>query len=82
MRADKGKAKKKRPDPATEARAVLSWNECYPIGLAVQVKMDSGEDRITFTTSKAYLLGGHSAVIWLKGITGCYALNRVTPIIA
>ncbi|WP_374650281.1 hypothetical protein [Rhizorhabdus sp.] len=36
---------------------------------------------ITRTRSKAEVLSGHSAVIWLDGISGCYLLDRVTPIV-
>lgn len=74
--------KKKPLPPASEAALVQSWNEAYPIGIAVQVHLDSGEDRITCTESKAHLLSGHTAVIWCKGITGCYSLHKVTPVIA
>lgn len=56
------------------------WNERYPVGQAVVVRLDSGEDRATTTRSKAQLLSGHSAVIWLEGISGCYLLSRVTPV--
>jgi hypothetical protein len=39
--------------------------------------MDSGEIRETRTRSEAQVLGGHSAVVWLEGISGCYLLDRV-----
>lgn len=65
-----------------EAAAVASWNEHNPVGIAVSVLKDDGDRLVTFTTSKAHLLNGHTAVIWLKGISGCYKLDRVTPIIA
>jgi hypothetical protein len=41
--------------------------------------VDGGEVRETITTSEAQVLSGHSAVIWLDGIRGCYLLDRVTP---
>jgi hypothetical protein len=28
------------------------------------------------------VLGGHSAVIWLEGISGCYLLSRCRPLAA
>lgn len=54
------------------------FNSRAPVGTAVKVKMDSGEIRETVTTSAAEILSGHSAVIWLRGISGCYLLDRVS----
>lgn len=56
------------------------FNAAYPVGTAVSVKLDGGEVRETVTTSEARVLSGHSSVIWLKGISGCYLLDRVTPL--
>ncbi|WP_203452787.1 hypothetical protein [Rhizobium sp. rho-13.1] len=58
--------------------AVDEFNARYPVGVAVSVKLDNGETKETKTRDKAGVLGGHSAVIWLDGITGCYLLDRVT----
>jgi hypothetical protein len=55
------------------------FNAAHPVGTAVKVQLDGGELRETVTTSEAQVLSGHSAVIWLKGISGCYLLERVTP---
>lgn len=54
------------------------FNAAHQIGAAVSVELDSGEVRETVTTSEAQVLSGHSAVIWLDGISGCYDLDRVT----
>lgn len=72
----------KRPNPKKEQEACDAFNRFNPVGTAVQVRLDGGEERVTVTTSKALVLNGHTAVIWLKGISGCYKLDRVTPIIA
>jgi hypothetical protein len=64
------------------------WNAENPVGTRVNVQIDSGEVRRTFTRTGAQILGaepsrgyiGHTAVIWLEGITGCYLLSRVTRI--
>jgi hypothetical protein len=58
------------------------FNAAHPVGAAVTVDLDGGEKRETVTTSEAQVLSGHSAVIWLKGISGCYLLDRVTPLAA
>lgn len=59
------------------AQAVAIWNEKHPVGTSVIVTMDCGERREAKTRSAAEVLGGHTPVIWLEGITGCYALKRV-----
>lgn len=67
-------------------RAVERWNATVPIGSPVLVKMDSGEIRVTRTRSEAGMLGaepskndpGHTAVVWVDGISGCYDLSRVS----
>lgn len=58
---------------------VDAWNRDNETGRAVTVRLVSGEVRKTVTRSSANLLGGHTPVIWLEGIVGCYALERVEP---
>lgn len=58
------------------------FNQSNPVGAAVSVLLDSGEIRETVTTSEAEVLSGHTPVIWLEGIRGCYLLERVTPVAA
>jgi hypothetical protein len=57
-----------------------AWNAKHPVGTAVTVRLDNGEVQQTKTKSAAEMLSGHTAVIWLDGISGCYMLDRVTPI--
>lgn len=63
----------------TNQEIVDAWNRDHETGRVVTVRMDSGEVRKTVTRSCANLLGGHTPVIWLEGIVGCYALSRVEP---
>jgi hypothetical protein len=63
-----------------DRRECAAWNAKHPVGTKVTVRLDSGETRETVTRSAAEVLSGHSAVIWLDGITGCYLLDRVTPL--
>lgn len=56
------------------------FNAAHRVGASVSVKLDSGEVRETVTNSEAQVMGGHSAVIWLDGIRGCYDLERVTAL--
>ena len=54
--------------------------ECR-VGGPVAVKIDgTDKPRITTTRSRAQILSGHSAVVWLEGVSGCYLLSHVTPI--
>ena len=54
------------------------FNAAHQVGAAVSVELDGGEVRETITVSEAQVLSGHTAVIWLNGISGCYDLERVT----
>lgn len=57
------------------------FNLAHPVGTPVTVQLDGqAELFVTATRSPAQVLSGHSAVIWLENLTGCYLLNRVRPI--
>lgn len=49
-------------------------------GQSVVVKKDDGKLYLMKTTSEPWKLGGHTWVVMLDKISGCYALDRVTPI--
>lgn len=70
----------RRPSTAKLQAQCEAFNSKYPVGQKVSVRKDAGDGVITITRSKAEVLSGHSAVIWLEGISGCYLLDRVTPI--
>ena len=44
------------------------------------MRRDNGDLTRTKTRSEAELLGGHTPVVWLEGIVGAYALDRVMPV--
>jgi hypothetical protein len=67
----------KRPNLKLISLQVENWNLKHPVGTAVTVRTDSGAVIATKTKSPAQILSGHSAVIWLEGISGCHALDRV-----
>lgn len=54
-----------------------AWNAANPVGCNVVLTKDNGEQFPTKTRTDAHVLSGHSAVIWLNGVRGCYALDRV-----
>ena len=74
-----------KPNVKLQLLQVENWNLKYPVGTEVTVELDSGEIQATRTRSAAQMLGavaskndpGHTAVIWLEGISGCYLLSRV-----
>lgn len=63
----------------TKLQSVEQWNERHPVGSDVIVRLDSGKDLQTRTRSRAEILSGHTPVIWLEGVRGCYILERVRP---
>lgn len=69
------------PSPAALKRQCEDFNRRFPVGHRVTVRKDDGTGMDTRTRSAAEVLSGHSAVIWLDGIAGCYLLDRVIPVI-
>lgn len=70
----------RKPDAKKLQAACDKFNAAHQVGAAVSVQLDGGEIRETVTTSEAQVLSGHTAVIWLDGVSGCYDLERVTPL--
>ncbi|GEM_PF-6003409 len=59
--------------------AVSDWNRKHEVGTPVKVRRDNGEVLETVTRSEAWHLDSGVAVIMVKGISGCYRLDRITP---
>ena len=58
-----------------------AFNAKNPIGSDVFVKLDGVDEPFrTRTRSDAQILSGHSAVIWLENVSGCYLLDRVCAV--
>lgn len=60
-------------------KQVEEWNAAHAIGTDVIVTKDLGEQFPTKTRSPAWVLSGHTPVIMVNGISGCYLLDRVRP---
>ena len=71
----------RNPDASQLRSQCEAFNRKYPVGQKVSVRLDDGSGLLTTTRSEAEVLSGHSAVIWLNGISGCYLLDGVTPIV-
>jgi hypothetical protein len=56
------------------------FNAAVRLRNEVAVKLDGGEILHTKTRSDAQVLSGHSPVIWLENVSGCYLLDRVTKL--
>ena len=71
----------RRPQSAAQLQAACNkFNAAHPVGATVTVQLDGGQIRETVTASEAQVLSGHSAVIWLDGVSGCYLLDRLTAV--
>ena len=53
------------------------FNEKHPVGASVVIVKDNSNTVKTTVKHPACIMGGHTAVVWLDGILGAYALNRV-----
>lgn len=69
------------PSPEQLAAECDAFNAICAIGQRVYVRKDSGDIVETVTTTAAQVLSGHTAVVWLRDIRGCYLLSRVKPIL-
>lgn len=67
----------RQPSAAELELAVLRWNTAHAIGTPVTYRRDDGGKVNGATRSPASILSGHTAVIWVTGIAGCVALERV-----
>jgi hypothetical protein len=71
----------KRPNVKKMQADCDRFNAANPVGSEVFVKLDGVDEPFkTRTKSEAQILSGHSAVIWLENVSGCYLLDRVTKI--
>jgi len=63
----------------TEQEKCDKFNKKYAYGTKGWLHKDNGDVLATHTRSEARVLGGHTAVISVNGITGCYDLKRFEP---
>jgi hypothetical protein len=72
----------KRPHVRMLELQVENWNLKWPIGTEVDFHpvIDNPVCRRRKTRSKADILSGHTAVIWLEGESGCVALEACVPV--
>lgn len=74
---------RRAPSAAQLQRQVAEWNAQHPVGTRVRYWRGerkgepSGEG---ITHSPATVLGGHTAVAWIEGCSGCVALSHVEAV--
>jgi len=61
--------------------AVAAWNNALSVGQLVEYRgYPEAEPQQFKTRSRAEVLSGHTAVVWLHGKTGCVTLESCTPV--
>lgn len=67
-----------RANPLTAEEKVKAWNEKYPVGTPVKslIKKDDNLE----TRTKAVVLFGHRAAVYLKGYNGYFDLDEITAV--
>jgi hypothetical protein len=63
-------------DPEQE---VAVFNSKYDEGHLGFLRKDDGTEVPTILKSRAWALGGHTAVAMFDGMSGCYRIDRFTP---
>lgn len=68
----------KRPTAAQLQKQCDAWNAAHPEGTLVAFESirGKGETHRGKSASEAQVLGGHTAVIWLDGKSGCVSLDH------
>lgn len=71
----------KKPNIKAMQAACDKFNALCPVGGKVRVKLDNVDEPLETTTrSEAQILSGHSCIVWMDNVRGCYLLDRVTPV--
>jgi hypothetical protein len=65
----------------TLERECQEWNSKHPVGTLVKYHAVIGSPASVVRTIKteAQVLSGHTAVLWLEGMSGCVALEACEP---
>lgn len=74
----------KRPNITTLERLKTEWNQAHPIGTSViryKLIKPLREGTETKTTSLAWVMGGHSVMVMVEGVSGGVVLESVKPIV-
>ena len=67
-----------RPEPKSAEqlqKAVKDFNRDFPVGTPVILRKDFGKEVKTKVAGIAFVLGGHSAMAFFEGVSGCYSID-------
>ncbi|MDO9099698.1 MAG: hypothetical protein Q7V53_02990 [Caldisericota bacterium] len=71
----------KKPNVQKMQAECDAFNAAHPIGAEVFVQLDGVDEPFkTRTRSSAQILSGHTPVIWLENVSGCYLLECVSAV--
>jgi hypothetical protein len=73
----------KKKTPAVLEKEAAAWNAKHPVGTPVTRykiidPLEDGKD--TKTRSEAWVMGGHSVMVMVEGVSGGVCLESVVPI--
>lgn len=71
-------------NPIDQQRAADAWNAEYPVGTPViryKLIKPLREPELTKTREKAWLMGGHTAMVMVDGVAGGVVLESVAPVV-
>jgi hypothetical protein len=74
---------RKRLTAGQQVKMCAEFNRKYPVGTRVKVYKVLDEETSAFeavTRTEAQMMGGHTAVVWLEDVSGCYGLEFVKPL--
>jgi hypothetical protein len=72
----------KRRTVDQEFEMIKRWNSKYPVGTPVtrfKLIHPLAEPQATKTRSEAWLMGGHTAMVMVEGVSGGVCLESVVP---
>jgi hypothetical protein len=72
----------KSPNPEKLAKQAADWNASHPIGTPVtryKIINPLREENETKTRSEAWVMGGHSVMVMVEGVSGGVLLESVKP---
>lgn len=74
--------RRRRYTEADLEKFCVAWNATNPIGTEVEYHPVIGQPdhRLTRTRGPAYVLSGHTAVVFVDGVSGCVALDACIPV--
>lgn len=73
------KTKRQQRETIKAERQAAEWNKAHEVGTSVTYwpGIREGAGDVSRTRTKAQLLGGHTAVVWIEARPDCIALSHI-----